>query len=480
LTEPLSAARARTSSRLAPPPTPVRSIAIHAVVLALWLALFALAFGRGGPAAWSVGLLYLAYDTALQIFTVAQSARMGRTANTFEQLPVVTTIAVLIAARDEATALPGTLQALLAADEPPEQILIADDGSCDETATVLAERFGLRAERPVSIGTTTVALMPLSHRGKAAALNTVLTETDCAVVLTVDADTVIDRHAIRAVRQAFSVEPELMAVSGVITPVCRPSPAGAVLQWFQTYEYIRNFLGRHAWMQLGCLQLISGAFAGFRRPAVIAVGGFDEDCLVEDYELIARMQRYAGERALRWRFRVLGAARARTEAPGTVAALLRQRRRWFGGFLQTQWWYRAMVGDRRFGTLGTIMLPVKAVDTVAPLYGLTGAALLIVFLSRQRYDVLGPVLLIIVGKIAVDAAVAVWSVRRYRRWIADPGYGGLISAAVATVLEPLSYALLLQTGALLGWLAFLRGTQQWGRQQRFGMTPAPIPPAPLQ
>ena len=50
--------------------------------------------------------------------------------------------------------------------------------------------------------------------------------------------------------------------------------------------------------------------------------------MVEDYELVARMYRYAGDHDLRWRFAALGAAQAHTEVPGTVAAFLRQRRRW--------------------------------------------------------------------------------------------------------------------------------------------------------
>lgn len=67
--------------------------------------------------------------------------------------------------------------------------------------------------------------------------------------------------------------------------------------------------------------------------------------MVEDYELVARMYRFAGDHGLDWRFRVLAGAQARTEAPASVPGFLRQRRRWFGGFLQTQWWYRGMVGD---------------------------------------------------------------------------------------------------------------------------------------
>lgn len=481
LTDPLAPARSRASSRLAPPPTPVISVLIHAGVVVLWVALFLLAFGHGGVFAWSVGLAYLTYDAALQVFTGWQIRHVARTDTAPASATTRLTLAVIVAAHNEATALPGTLAALLDQDDPPDEILIADDGSTDRTAQLLAQQFGLVARELGDISTSTtdhataISWLRLPHGGKAAALNAALTATDSDIVLTVDADTIPDRRAIGAVRQAFSREPELAAVTGVITPVCPPTPAGRILQWFQTYEYIRNFLGRYAWMNVGCLQLVSGAFAGFRREAVVDVGGFDDVCLVEDYELVHRMRRYAGEHGMVWRFRVLGDAQARTEAPGSVPAFLRQRRRWFGGFLQTQWWYRSMVGNRGFGRLGTVMLPIKAIDTVQPLYGLTAFALLIGFAVTGRFAVLGPVVLVVIGKLGIDLFFHLWSVRQYRRWVGDPQRASLTAAAAAMLIEPVTFALLLQSGAVLGWLVFLRGGQRWGRQQRFGLAGGEAP-----
>ncbi len=472
MTEPLALALNRASSRLAPPPTPVISVAIHLGVLVLWVMLFLLAFGRGGVIAWSIGLAYLAYDALLQIFTGWQISRITHPANASGSGDRPT-VAVLIAARNEETALPVTIAALLAQEDPADQIIIADDGSTDETAEVLHRLYGLSDPGlPVQVGRTRMTRLRLSHAGKARALNEALLASDCDVILTVDADTVLEAGSVKAVRQAFSAEPALVGITGVITPVCAPTVGGRVLQWFQTYEYIGNFLSRYAWMRADCLQLISGAFAGFRRSAVTAVGGFDDSCLVEDYELVARLQRHAGEHGLGWRFRVLGDAQARTEAPGTASGFLVQRRRWFGGFLQTQWWYRAMVGDRRFGALGLVMLPVKALDTVQPLYRVTGLVLLVYFLVDRRFDILGPVVLVIVGKLLIDMVFTAWSLARYRRWVADPHRASMIGAVASAALAPISFQLLLQAGALLGWAAFLGGSQRWGSQPRFGMTPA--------
>ena len=117
---------------------------IHAGVVVVWVALFLLAFGQGGVFAWSVGLAYLVYDTVLQVFTGWQIRRITA-ARAAPQDTARSTLAVIVAAYNEATALPATLAALLDQDDPPDEILIADDGSTDGTADLLVAQFGLTA-----------------------------------------------------------------------------------------------------------------------------------------------------------------------------------------------------------------------------------------------------------------------------------------------------------------------------------------------
>ena len=474
MTDPLAPALALASSRLSPPPTPARSAVIHGLVLAAWVTLFVLAFRQGGVFAWSVGLAYIAYDTVLQAFVGWQTWRLLRPAAVPASEGERCTMTVIVAAHNEAAVLPATIAALLAQTDGADEIVIADDGSSDATGAVLGDRYALTApalgaESTVRDGATSLVWLRLPHGGKARALNAAILRTRTDIVVTVDGDTLLDPRALAALRRAFSAEPALAGVTGVITPVCRPTLAGRCLEWFQTYEYIRNFLSRYAWMNLDSLLLVSGAFAGFRRAAVVEVGGFDPACLVEDYELIHRLRRHAVDHGLDWRFRVLGDAQARTEAPGSVGAFLRQRRRWFGGFLQTQYWYRAMVGDRRHGWLGLLMLPVKAVDTLQPLYGLTAFALLVVYAAIGRLDVIAPVAGVIGAKIAIDLAFHLWSVHLYRRWVDDAQRASFGSALLAALAEPFTFQLLRHAGALLGWVSFLTGSRRWGRQTRFGL-----------
>jgi cellulose synthase/poly-beta-1,6-N-acetylglucosamine synthase-like glycosyltransferase len=466
----LALLRATISPRYAPPPTPLRSRLIHCGVFALWLLLFARAFGGGGLFAWSAGLVYILYDTVLLAFVFWQTLALLRRDPAPPRGPLPTA-SIIVAAHNEEPVLPTTLDGLFAQTTPASAIIIADDGSIDGTAALLTGHYGLVAPplgqlSAPSLRYPTLRWLRLPHGGKAEALNVACAVTDTDLVLTVDADTLLEPQALGAMLQAFAADPALVAATGVLTPTCGPSLPGQFLQWFQTYEYVRNFLSRYAWMRVGGLLLISGAFACYRRRALLDVGGFDPDCLVEDYELTHRMRDHAGRLGLVWNTAVVGGAHARTDAPASVGAFLRQRRRWFGGFLQTQVWYRHMVGNPAYDRLGTMMLPVKAIDTLQPLYGLTGAVLLVGYLATGQFAIVTPVVGVIGAKIVLDLAFYLWSLVLYRRWLGHSSGLKLLPAILAAVIEPFTFQLLRHAGAALGWVSFLRGVRSWGTRER--------------
>ncbi len=450
---------------------------IHGGVIALWFVLLLRAVSADSVVAWSVGLVYIAYDTLLIGFVFTQTLSLLKPRAQPAPGANRPTLGVLVAAHNEASVLPITLRALFAQDEPADLIVVADDGSQDGTAALLTGRFGLTAPAlgAMSEASTThpsLRWLRLPHGGKARALNAAIATVDAELVLTVDGDTLLDPAAVRAMRDAFGAEPALVAATGVLTPICSGTLSGRFYQWFQTYEYIRNFLSRYAWGRMDALLLISGAFAGFRRLPVLAVGGFDDACLVEDYELIHRLRRYGVQHGLGWSTGVVGSAKAITDAPSTTAAFLRQRRRWFCGFLQTQYWYRDMVGNPRYGRLGLMMLPVKALDTLQPIYGLLAFALLLFYLVTGRLALAAPVGGVILAKIAFDFAFHLWSIHLYRRWVDPHTSARLDRAILSSLAEPFTFQIMRHLGAALGWVYFLTGQSQWGKKSRLGLVDA--------
>ena len=466
------------SPRLNPPRHAWRGIAIWGAAIMLFVALFAQVFFRTGVLSWAVGIVYIIYDTALLLFVAAQT-RVMRAPQPSMSAPIKVTLGVVIAAYNEATVLEATIEALRRQDVPPEVIVVADDGSDDGTAAVLEQVYGLTAPvlgtiSPPAMQDPTIRWLRLPRGGKAIALNTAIGLIECDVLVTVDADTLLEPGALSAMRIAFEREPQLAAVTGVLRPVCPPSWSGRIFQWFQTYEYIRNFLSRYAWMQAHSLLLISGAFAGFRREALVRIGGFDPECLVEDYEVMHRLHRFGTDHALGWEVRVIGTAFATTDSPAELMTFLRQRRRWFAGFLQTQFWNRDMIGNPRYRALGTVMLPVKALDTVQPIYGLSAFALLIGFiivgLTSGNFNIIWPVLIAMLVKIVIDLAWLLRSLVLYRRWTGHGEHLSVGGALLAAIVEPVTFQLLRHAGAAWGWYVFLTGKQVWGASIRVAKT----------
>lgn len=449
----LEATLARISPRLNPPPSRPAGAAIWAAAVLLFIALFAQGFVRTGIAAWAVGVVYILYDTALLLFVARRTAPLAHPAARSPRSPVAATCAVVIAAWNEAPMIAATVAALRAQSTPPDLIVVADDGSDDATSAVMA-------------GLPDVRWLRLPRGGKARALNAAIAAIETDLIVTVDADTLLDSGALAAMRGAFDADPALVAATGVLRPVCAPSRRGRLFEWFQTYEYIRNFLSRYAWMRADSLLLVSGAFAGFRRAALVAVGGFDPACLVEDYEVMHRLHRRSADLHLGWQVAVIGGAQARTDSPSALLPFLRQRRRWFAGFLQTQFWNRDMIGNNRYGALGRAMLPVKTLDTVQPLYGLAAFALLLGFLVMGGLGIARAVIYAMVVKIVIDLAWLLRSLVLYRRWTGRQGDFSAGGAVLAALIEPFSFQLLRHAGAAWGWWVFLTRRQVWGPARR--------------
>lgn len=460
---------------------------LFVMVLITWLVSIGGIWWFSGIAVWTAGLLYVTYDTCLIAHVTAQVRRYiaqrqvqhltqhqaqhkhGALAIPHSAPSIASsnapTIAVLIAARNEVSVLPATLNALLSQHDQPEEILVIDDGSTDLTLHMLQQRYAVVFAANESLGRSAtypnLKVLTKPNSGKADSLNQALNVTHADMVVTLDADTTVDTHAIAAMRHAFADESELAAVCGRLIPRCVPTISGRIFQWFQVFEYLRAFLARIAWMRADALLLVSGAFAGYRREVMQLIGGFDPRCLVEDYELIHRLHRYAADHGKHWRVRVVADASASTDAPATLSSFLKQRRRWFAGFLQTQYKNRDMTGNAQYGTVGRFMLPIKMIDTLQPIYGLTAFVLLVSFIVRGN-SLLWPVLAVIGAKLIVDFGFQLWAVHLYYRWVGQrAAWQQWALAVLASLIEPFCFQILRHTGALLGWFAILTRQLDW-------------------
>src|SRR5262249_30295050 len=121
---------------------------------------------------------------------------------------------------------------------------------------------------------------------------------------------------------------------------------------FQALEYVTNQnLDRRALELVNGITVVPGAIGAWRRSALRTVGGFLPDTLAEDAEATVRLARRG--------FKVLYEPRAaaRTEAPETIRAFMKQRLRWMFGTLQVAFKNLSAIGRIRPIGLSLFGLP---------------------------------------------------------------------------------------------------------------------------
>ncbi len=451
-----------------------------AVVGLLVFTLYA-SFAFRGVAAWSIGLIYIAYDSLLLSFMVISSqiavARLDEQRKSGPPPAPATptgprpTLTVLICARNERLVLPECLRHLASQTELADEIIVLDDGSSDDMVRWLTAEFAMTFEShgASSLGTSAKwpALLVWSkpNSGKADSLNIGWKRAVGEIVITLDADTYIEPPALATIRDAFLEDPVLGIAGGVLIPICQRTPWAGFFQFFQTFEYARGFLWRLTFMQYNMLVLISGAFAAYRRTVLEQAGGFDVTSWVEDYELTHRIYRDTYNSGHPVTVKTLSNARGTTDAPASIATFLNQRRRWFAGFIATHFKFHDMVGNPRYGAVGRYMLCIKTLDLLLPIYALAAAVILVVLLCVHHGLQLFIVKLII-AKLIFDLVLHAYSIVLYQRWLGIPLSRKLwLQSLGATLSEPFVFQIMRQLGAVFGWIAFLRRKIDWQPQR---------------
>jgi peptidoglycan/xylan/chitin deacetylase (PgdA/CDA1 family)/spore germination protein YaaH len=254
-------------------------------------------------------------------------------------------VSVVIPAFNEAAVIERTVGSVLASDLPV-RVIVIDDGSTDGTADEVRRAFG-RDPR--------VRLVRQRNAGKSAALRAGFAVAEGEVVVALDGDTLFAPTTVRRLVEPF-VDRRVGAVAGTAEVGNRENALCAC----QAVEYlVQQEIERRAWDALRALPVVPGAVGAWRRRAVAEVGGFSSETLAEDADLSIALCR-AG-----WRVVHAPEARARTEVPVSVRALVRQRVRWSFGVLQALWKHRRALVERRAGALGRIVLPMQILSQVA-------------------------------------------------------------------------------------------------------------------
>ncbi|MDH5729717.1 MAG: glycosyltransferase family 2 protein [Gammaproteobacteria bacterium] len=345
-------------------------------------------------------------------------------------------ISVIVPAYNEEQTMVECVESLLKLQYAEFEIIIVNDGSCDETLKKLVKAFQLvpfpeayrkhLASMPikqifVSRTHAKIKVIDKENGGKADALNAGINMARYGLFCAVDADSILQRDCLVKVVQPFLEDTRTIAAGGSVRIAngCRFQngylhDAGLpkqILPLFQVAEYLRAFLfGRLGWSPLNALLIISGAFGVFRKEAVITAGGYRADCIGEDMELIVRMHKIFRQQKKTYRIKFVPDPICWTYAPSQFKRLISQRIRWHHGLAESLFKNKDLFLSRYGGVVGWVAYPFMLVfEWFSPVIEILGFTVVIVGLANGMilWDVFVLFFVIAVGFSVLLSLVAV-------------------------------------------------------------------------
>ena len=391
-----------------------------------------------GPVpAWTVVVLIAYLPGGIVAFLTA-SLSMDRQPPLRTSVPT-SPVTVIVAARDEESGISETMLSLARLDYPAGvTVVLADNGSTDLTvprAVAAAASCGLD-----------LRVVHEPRPGKSHALNTGLGLVETAVVVTIDADTVLNREAmLRLVARLDASPADTVAVAGSV--LVRNSRAN-LLTRVQEWDYYLGIAAVKRMQGLYQSTLVAqGAFSLYRTDALREVGGWP-DAIGEDIVVTWRLL----ERGRGVVFEPT--AVAFTDVPERLSVFMRQRSRWARGMLE------GLVAVPPWRQARGLTRLVASVDVLIPLLDV-GYAL--VFLPGILLLALGHPLIVSLWTLAVlpVTMIVYGGLRRFQsRRVFGPLELRVRRNRAGYVAFLLAYQVLCSTASLVGYTQFLTARER--------------------
>ena len=210
-----------------------------------------------------------------------------------------------------------TVDALLDQDYPGFEVIAINDASTDDTGVILEEMAG-ESDRLRVIHLET-------NQGKAMGLRVGAIAAKNEILICIDGDAILDRHAARWLVLPLLNSPRVGAVTG--NPRVRNRTT--LLAKIQVGEF-SSIIGliKRAQRIYGRVFTVSGVVAAFRRSALHSVGYWNLDMVTEDIDISWSLQ------LNRWDVRYEPSALCYILMPETLQGLWQQRVRWAQGGIE--------------------------------------------------------------------------------------------------------------------------------------------------
>jgi cellulose synthase/poly-beta-1,6-N-acetylglucosamine synthase-like glycosyltransferase len=419
--------------------------------------------------------------------------------NTIVSSPLAPTLSVIAPAFNESQTIIDNIRTLLSLYYNNYEVIVVNDGSTDDSLEKMIATYELEkvnyyfdyripckriraVYKSQNRSFKKLTVVDKVNGGKADSLNAGLNVSKNELVVSIDADSIMEPDALLKLVKPFmeAKDKKVIGAGGVIRIANSCEISGGhikkvhlpekFLPRAQVMEYTRAFLmGRMAWSELDGLLLISGALGMFDREVVIQSGGYRTDTVGEDMELVVRIRRHMADQKIKYDVVYIPDPLCWTEVPSTIKVLARQRSRWTRGTLETLITHRKLLFNRRYGKLGLLGYPYWMVfEYLAPIIEFLGILWFIFLAISGKLN--WPFFLLLTGFVYFFAvSLSIWSVLfeeiTFHKYEKRRDVLKLIGTAF---LEPLFFHPLVMLMSIKGNLDKLFKRNTWGKMERKG------------
>lgn len=404
-------------------------------------------------------------------------------------------LTIVIPAYNEAAGIVDSLRSMSIVKYPRFEIVVANDGSTDNTLEALIEAFGLEKVRipyrpelqstPVRAiyrgrSGVDITVIDKVNGGRADALNAGINAARHPYVLCTDADVVLDPDClVHAMQRVVEDRERTVGVGGNVRPLngsrvelghlIEASVPSGLIPRMQVLEYVRTFLAsRPGWSWMNALPNVSGAFGIWKKSVLVEVGGFTRGHMGEDMDLTMRVHRHLLEQKTPYRIVYEPSAVIWTEVPDTTRVLRRQRIRWHRGLMTTVKDFWRMTFNPRYRQVGLVSWAGFVLfEYLAPIVEFLGWIVVPTawVLGALDATALGWMLLVAIGMGLMNSLVALLLDESYGYFNSPTDTSRLLAMAVIENFGLRQMTVLWRIRALLGG----KGTRSWGNMERRGV-----------
>jgi peptidoglycan-N-acetylglucosamine deacetylase len=285
-------------------------------------------------------------------------------------------ITIIVPAYNEESGIQRTIDSLIEADYPHKQIIVVDDGSTDQTYAI-ASTYVNKSSR-----SNAISVITKRNGGKSSALNYAIRFSKGEILVIVDADSIIEKKALKELVNEFKGCRNVVAVAGRIKVLNRQN---ILTNCVELELLVGIYLLRPLFNLLGVIMIVPGAIGAFSKKVIVQRGLYNKDTFTEDFDLTVKLLKSGGS--------VTAAdSMSYTDVPVSVKGFYKQRMRWYRGNFQTLFKHVDVLMNARYTMLQKFGYPFTLMfSLITPSFDFVFTVIVVIgILIGRRTDIVIP------------------------------------------------------------------------------------------